>query len=143
MIPGGNSPATTTQLGVKDNHVGITDRKTTVRERICDLRFDYQAGSFFLNNNSVLVPLTRYVRDTIFPSMPTDPPSTSPPPPTHLVGVYFGAGNFELTLALHFPKVAGIELSADSIRFATHNAELNGLKVSFHADLRRRRRLPP
>jgi tRNA (uracil-5-)-methyltransferase len=130
-IPGGNSPTATTQLGVKDNHVCITDHKATVRERVGDLLFDYQAGSFFQNNNSVLVPLTSYVRDAIFPSTP---PSKHCPP-THLVDAYCGAGLFALTLAPHFTKVAGIELSADSIRFATHNAELNGLahKVSFRA----------
>ncbi|KAI9452425.1 S-adenosyl-L-methionine-dependent methyltransferase [Lactarius psammicola] len=139
-IPGGNSPAATTQLGVKDNHVCITDHKATVRERVGDMLFDYQAGSFFQNNNSVLVPLTSYVRDAIFPPAPTpvstDPLSIAPPPPpTHLVDAYCGAGLFALTLAPHFTKVAGIELSADSIRFATHNAELNGLahKVSFRA----------
>jgi tRNA (uracil-5-)-methyltransferase len=107
-----------------------------VRERVGDLLFDYQAGSFFQNNNSVLVPLTSYVRDAIFPSTPT-PPSTStstasppPPPPTHLVDAYCGAGLFALTLSPHFIKIAGIELSADSIRFATHNAALNGLETA-------------
>jgi len=56
-----------------------------------------------------------------------------PPPPTHLVDAYCGAGIFALTLAPHFTKVAGVELSTDSICFATHNAELNGLthKVPF------------
>ena len=140
-IPGGNSPTASTELGAKDNHLCITDHKATVRERVGDLLFDYQAGSFFQNNNSVLVPLTSYVRDAIFPPVPapnpasTDPPSAPPPPPTHLVDAYCGAGLFALTLAPHFAKVAGIELSTDSIRFATHNAELNGLahKVSFRA----------
>jgi len=93
------------------------------------LLFDYQAGSFFQNNNSVLVPLTSYVRDAIFPSTS----ASSTPPPTHLVDAYCGAGLFALTLASHFTQVAGIELSADSIRFATHNAALNDLahKASF------------
>ena len=137
-IPGGNSPTATTQLEVKDNHICITDHKATVRERVGELLFDYQAGSFFQNNNSVLVPLTSYVRDAIFPPAPPTSATASaspPPPPTHLVDAYCGAGLFALTLAPHFTKIAGIELSADSIRFATHNAELNGLahKVSFRA----------
>jgi tRNA (uracil-5-)-methyltransferase len=128
-IPGGNSPTATTELATKDHHVCITDHKATVRERVGDLLFDYQAGSFFQNNNSVLVPLTSYVRDAIFPSTSTSAP------PTHLVDAYCGAGLFALTLAPHFTQVAGIELSADSIRFATHNAALNGLadKASFRA----------
>lgn len=132
-IPGGNSATATTELAIEDHHTCITDHKATVRERVGDLLFDYQAGSFFQNNNSVLVPLTSYVRDAIFP--PTSSPAPSTPPPTHLVDAYCGAGLFALTLAPHFSQVAGIELSADSIRFATHNAALNGLahKVSFRA----------
>jgi tRNA (uracil-5-)-methyltransferase len=132
-IPGGNSPTATTELAAQDQHVCITDHKATVRERVGDLLFDYQAGSFFQNNNSVLVPLTSYVRDAIFPSTAASASSTLPP--THLVDAYCGAGLFALTLAPNFTQVAGIELSADSIRFATHNAELNGLahKVSFRA----------
>ena len=128
-IPGGNSPTATSELAANDHNVCITDHKATVRERVGDLLFDYQAGSFFQNNNSVLVSLTSYVRDSIFPS------ASSNLPPTHLVDAYCGAGLFALTLASHFTQVAGIELSADSIRFATHNAALNGLahKVSFRA----------
>jgi len=51
------------------------------------------------------------------------------------VDAYCGAGLFALTLAPYFTQVAGVELSADSIRFATHNAALNGLadKISFRA----------
>ncbi|KAI0247844.1 S-adenosyl-L-methionine-dependent methyltransferase [Lactifluus subvellereus] len=133
-IPGGNSPTANTELAAEDKHICITNHKATVRERVGDLLFDYQAGSFFQNNNSVLVPLTSYVRDAIFPTTPTTSTSVSSPP-THLVDAYCGAGLFALTLAPHFAKVAGIELSADSIRFATHNAALNGLvhKVSFRA----------
>jgi tRNA (uracil-5-)-methyltransferase len=134
-VPGGNAATATTELAIEDRHVCITDHKATVRERVGDLLFDYQAGSFFQNNNSVLVPLTSYVRDAIFPPTSTSESVSSTPPPTHLVDAYCGAGLFALTLATHFTQVAGIELSADSIRFATHNATLNGLadKVSFRA----------
>ena len=134
-IPGGNSATATNELAVEDHHICITDHKATVRERVGDLLFDYQAGSFFQNNNSVLVPLTSYVRDAIFPPAAASASASSTPPPTHLVDAYCGAGLFALALAPHFTQVAGIELSADSIRFATHNAALNGLahKVSFRA----------
>ncbi|KZV65147.1 S-adenosyl-L-methionine-dependent methyltransferase [Peniophora sp. CONT] len=115
-------------------HVCITDFKATVRERVGPLLFDYNAGSFFQNNNSVLVPLTSYVRDAIFPPASASA-SPSTPAPTHLVDAYCGAGLFALSLAEKFEKVAGIELSADSIRSATHNATLNGLqdKCTFRA----------
>jgi len=132
-IPGGNAATATTELAVEDRHVCITDHKATVRERVGDLLFDYQSGSFFQNNNSILVPLTSCVRDAIFPL--TSASASSTLSPTHLVDAYCGAGLFALTLAPYFTQVAGVELSADSIRFATHNAALNGLvdKVSFRA----------
>jgi tRNA (uracil-5-)-methyltransferase len=107
-----------------EEHLCITDFKATVRERVGDKYFDYQAGSFFQNNNSVLVPLTACVRDAIFP---TTPALSAPARPTHLVDAYCGAGLFAITLAPHFERIAGIELAADSIRFATHNAALNAL----------------
>ncbi|KAI0056764.1 S-adenosyl-L-methionine-dependent methyltransferase [Artomyces pyxidatus] len=145
-IPGGNLPTPTTAIADPvdalasslEKHVCITDHKATVRERVGDKLFDYQAGSFFQNNNSVLIPLTSYVKDAIFPPSSSAVSSASPTTeqPTHLVDAYCGAGLFAISLAPHFSKVAGIELSADSIRFATHNAALNNLpdgQCSFRA----------
>ncbi|CCL98920.1 uncharacterized protein FIBRA_00927 [Fibroporia radiculosa] len=108
-----------------DKHVCITDHKGSVRERVGDKVFKYTAGSFFQNNNSVLVPLTSYVRDAIFQSSTSSISSSLRP--THLVDAYCGSGLFAITLAPHFDKVTGIELSEDSIRCATHSAELNHL----------------
>ncbi|KAH9947412.1 S-adenosyl-L-methionine-dependent methyltransferase [Amylocystis lapponica] len=105
-----------------EKHNCITNHKHTVRERVGDKIFEYTAGSFFQNNNSVLEPLTSYVRDAIFPT----PFPSSSTRPTHLVDAYCGSGLFALTLAPSFTRVAGIELSADSIRSAKHNAVLNG-----------------
>jgi len=124
-----------------EKHVCITDPKATVREKVGRWIFEYTAGSFFQNNNSVLVPLTTYVRDAIFPTtsvITTDSDSApgTPPPPTHLVDAYCGAGLFAITLSPHFQTVAGIELSQDSIKSATHNAELNNIprdKITFRA----------
>jgi tRNA (uracil-5-)-methyltransferase len=106
-----------------DKHICITDHRATVREKVGDMLFEYTAGSFFQNNNSVLVPLTDYVRNAIFS------PSglASSPSPTHLVDAYCGSGLFAITLSKQFTTIAGIELSSDSIRSATRNAQLNGL----------------
>ncbi|KAA1475389.1 S-adenosyl-L-methionine-dependent methyltransferase [Dentipellis sp. KUC8613] len=131
--PEGETDAVAELSTALEKHVCITDHKATVRERVGSTVFEYQAGSFFQNNNSVLVPLTTYVRDAIFPPGSATLPSERP---THLVDAYCGAGLFALTLAPHFTHVAGIELSADSIRFATHNAALNGFpagQLSFRA----------
>ncbi|CAL1696841.1 unnamed protein product [Somion occarium] len=122
-----------------EKKVCITNHKGTVRERVGDFLFEYGASSFFQNNNSVLVPLTSYVRDAIFPpssSTPSDPSgsASSNLNPTHLVDAYCGSGLFAITLSPYFQTIAGIELSTESIKAAKRNAELNNLpsgKCSF------------
>ncbi|KAL1952381.1 hypothetical protein VTO73DRAFT_1530 [Trametes versicolor] len=113
-------------------HICVTDQKGTVRERVGDKLFEYTAGTFFQNNNSALVPLTDYVRAAIFPPSAAGEGEG----PTHLVDAYCGSGLFSIMLAPHFARVAGIELSAESIRSAQRNAALNALApeaVSFLA----------
>ncbi|KAJ8594394.1 S-adenosyl-L-methionine-dependent methyltransferase [Rhizopogon salebrosus TDB-379] len=112
-----------------EKHICITNHKATVRDRVDSIYFQFPGHSFFQNNNSVLVPLTSYVRDAIFPSSKSSGP-------THLVDAYCGSGLFSLMLAPHFETVAGIELSAESIKSATENAIINRLpegKCSFLA----------
>lgn len=116
-----------------EKQVCISDHKAIVRERVGDMLFEYPGGSFFQNNNSVLVPLTDYVRSAIFLTTPTSTPSERP---THLVDAYCGAGLFAITLSPYFDTIAGIELSSDSIKFATQNARLNNIsdgKCTFRA----------
>ncbi|KAF8549337.1 S-adenosyl-L-methionine-dependent methyltransferase [Imleria badia] len=104
-------------------HICITDHKATVRERVGNTYFEFPGHAFFQNNNAILVPLTDYVRDAIFPAdAKTDDPS-----PTHLVDAYCGSGLFSILLSPHFHTVAGIELATDAIRSATANAKLNRL----------------
>ncbi|KAH0838813.1 S-adenosyl-L-methionine-dependent methyltransferase [Lanmaoa asiatica] len=100
-------------------HICITDHKATVRERVGNTYFEFPGHAFFQNNNAILVPLTNYVRDAIFPTDNTSP--------THLVDAYCGSGLFSILLSPHFHTVAGIELATDAIRSATSNAELNHL----------------
>lgn len=134
-LAGVNPDTFTSELA---QHVCITDHKGLVSERVGDRLFEYTAGSFFQNNNSVLIPLTDYVRDAIFPPSPTSSlatqnpttPAPSIPRPTHLVDAYCGAGLFAITLSSHFTTVAGIELSRDSIKSATRNAILNRISSS-------------
>jgi len=110
-----------------ERHVCITDYQALVRERVGDFLFEYPAGSFFQNNNSVLEPLTAYVREAVLAT-----PST----PTHLVDAYCGSGLFSITLSPHFSRVTGVEISKESIEYARHNAKLNGIpetKCTFRA----------
>ncbi|KAG9310408.1 S-adenosyl-L-methionine-dependent methyltransferase [Chiua virens] len=123
-------PIDTTSPDDPAKHICVTDHKATVRERVGDTYFDFPGHAFFQNNNAILVPLTNYVRDAIFPSSPFENP------PTHLVDAYCGSGLFSLLLSPHFTTVAGIELSSSAIQAATSNAKLNQLppdKCSFLA----------
>jgi tRNA (uracil-5-)-methyltransferase len=116
----------------EDQHVAITNHKLPVYERV----------------GSILIPLTEYVREAIFPlstnttsaissvgSTGPDPANpnpvqaagSSPTRPTHLVDAYCGSGLFGITLSPHFERVAGVEISQDSITAAKKNAEMNGL----------------
>ena len=110
-----------------------------MHERVGSFHFTFPAGSFFQNNNSILVPLTSYVRDAIFPSTTTSSlhgvPVTTYPPPTHLVDTYCGSGLFGITLSQHFEVVTGVEIDPKSIAYAKANAKLNGVedKCSFLA----------
>lgn len=107
--------------------VCITNPNGSIRERVGDSFFEYSGSSFFQNNNSVLVKLTEFTRDAIFPDGLVDKP-------THLIDTYCGAGLFGITLAKYFDQVSGIELSPDSIMYAKRNARLNGIpssKISF------------
>src|SRR5579859_3100178 len=101
----------TISASLSETHICVTDHKATVRERVGPMLFEYPGGSFFQNNNSVLVPLTDYVRDSVFPSgLATEDR------PTHLVDAYCGSGLFAITLSPYFTTIAGIELSSDSIK---------------------------
>ncbi|KAF5346081.1 hypothetical protein D9756_010839 [Leucocoprinus leucothites] len=100
-------------------HVCITSHKASIREKVGGFLFEYPASSFFQNNNSVLVPLTDYVKEAIFPS------GAEKPRPTHLVDTYCGSGLFAITLSPYFKTISGIELSVESIRSAQSNVKLN------------------
>lgn len=115
----------------KDKQVCVTNSNASIRERVGGFLFEYLAGSFFQNNNSILPSLTSYVREAISALYP-DP--NDPNRPTHLIDTYCGSGLFAITLSPDFSTVAGIEISADSILYAKHNAKLNNIapeKMSF------------
>ncbi|KAF8629011.1 hypothetical protein AX17_005867 [Amanita inopinata Kibby_2008] len=142
VIPKTQTPESTTSPDPVDalstsleEHICISNPKGTVREKVGKWIFEYGASSFFQTNNSVLVPLTDYVRDAIFPPAPPSGSITAPlPRPTHLVDAYCGAGLFSIILSPYFDTIAGIELSVESIKAAQHNAELNNIpasKISF------------
>ncbi|PTB36770.1 hypothetical protein M441DRAFT_150330 [Trichoderma asperellum CBS 433.97] len=97
-----------------------TDSKATTHEYIRDHHFTNPAGSFFQNNNSILPVFTDYIKEHVLP--PSSPSSIK-----YLIDAYSGSGLFTITLASVFQHSTGIDIAADSIASARHNAELNGL----------------
>lgn len=83
-------------------------------------KFEYPAGSFFQNNNSILPLVTSYVRDNI-----KLPDGTVP---KYLVDTYCGSGLFAITCSPAVEQVIGVEISQDSVKYAIENAKLNELK---------------
>lgn len=100
-----------------------TSPTNVVCEHVGDLTFRFLAGDFFQNNPYVLEDFTNYVAsqakgETI----------------NYLVDTYCGCGLFSLTLAKHFDKVLGVEVSATSADWARHNAKENKIdNAEFHS----------
>jgi tRNA (uracil-5-)-methyltransferase len=99
----------------------ITDNKAKSKEYIDDFVFTNPAGAFFQNNNSILSPFIKYIRDQIIP------PSSSTSQISYLVDAYCGSGLFTITLSSLFKKSIGIDISPASIEFAQGNATQNGM----------------
>ena len=96
----------------------ITDHKAVVKERVGNVKFESPAGAFFQNNRSILPSLISYVQEQI-------DELTDKSQDNYLVDAYCGSGLFAISLAKSFVKVAGVEISQDSIRYAKQNVSLN------------------
>ena len=96
---------------------GVTsDYEATITEAVGDLRLRFLARDFFQNNPFILPAFTGYVREQAAASGAR-----------FLVDAYCGSGLFALSAARHFERVAGVELSATSVRWAQDNAAANGI----------------
>lgn len=80
------------------------------------LRLHFLARDFFQNNPFILPAFTGYVRA-----------QAAATGARHLVDAYCGSGLFALSCAPAFQKVAGVEISETSVKFATENAAANGI----------------
>ncbi len=91
-----------------------TNFKATATEHVGNLTFRFLAGDFFQNNPFILPEFTGYVaRQAVADGA------------RFLVDAYCGSGLFALTLARHFEKVAGVEVSETSCAWARENATAN------------------
>lgn len=93
-----------------------TNPKATASETVGDLTFQFLAGDFFQNNPFILPAFTGYVAKQAVAGGAK-----------FLVDAYCGSGLFALTLARHFEKVAGVEVSETSCEWARKNAKSNGI----------------
>jgi tRNA/tmRNA/rRNA uracil-C5-methylase (TrmA/RlmC/RlmD family) len=80
------------------------------------IKLHFLARDFFQNNPFILPAFTGYVRRQAAASGAR-----------LLVDAYCGSGLFALTAASAFERVAGVEISESSVRFARENAAANGI----------------
>jgi tRNA/tmRNA/rRNA uracil-C5-methylase (TrmA/RlmC/RlmD family) len=94
----------------------VTDYDAVIHEQVGALKLHFLARDFFQNNPFILPAFTGYVRAQAAGSGAK-----------FLVDAYCGSGLFALSCAPAFTRVAGVELSETSVRFATENAAANGI----------------
>ena len=113
----------------------VTDQKEVITECVGKFRFKFPAGivsksatdsvgTFFQNNNVILSDFTGYVYDQImsaFEALGLTDKSL------YLVDAYCGSGLFSVTCSKGFESVTGVEISADSVKYAIQNAKVNDI----------------
>lgn len=95
----------------------ITNNNAVCTEAVGELTFNFLAGDFFQNNPYILPAFTGYVAR-----------QACADGARYLVDAYCGSGLFALTLAPHFEKVLGVEVSETSADWARANARSNGIE---------------
>jgi 23S rRNA (uracil1939-C5)-methyltransferase/tRNA (uracil-5-)-methyltransferase len=93
-----------------------TDYDAVITETIGSLRLRFLARDFFQNNPFILPAFTGYVRA-----------QAAATGAKYLIDAYCGSGLFALAAAPAFERVAGVEISESSVRFARENATANGI----------------
>lgn len=94
----------------------VTDYDAVIHEHVGGLKLHFLARDFFQNNPFILPAFTGYVRTQAAASGAK-----------FLIDAYCGSGLFALSCAPAFVRVAGIEISETSVRFAAENAAANGI----------------
>ncbi|SCU87640.1 LADA_0E05270g1_1 [Lachancea dasiensis] len=100
----------------------VTNSRQVITEHINGYTFEFSAGEFFQNNNSILPRVTEYVCSNL------QIPNSTPGEPHYLVDAYCGSGLFSITASKGVDKVIGVEVSADSVLFAERNAKNNAVE---------------
>lgn len=103
-------------LRASENDTVVCDNNAVCTETVGDLTFNFLAGDFFQNNPFILPAFTGYVAQ-----------QACADGAKYLVDAYCGSGLFALTLARHFEKVLGVEVSETSADWARANARSNNI----------------
>lgn len=96
----------------------VTNARYIVNEYVNGYKFKFSAGEFFQNNNSILPVVTDYVKSNLGLKEDED---------NYLVDAYCGSGLFSITCSSNVKRVIGVEVSADSVKFANLNAQANNI----------------
>lgn len=96
----------------------VTNPKQIVVELVDGFKFEFIAGEFFQNNNSILPLVIDHVKKNLVISQDSSKPR-------YLVDAYCGSGLFSITCSTNVNKVIGVEISQEAVKFATRNSELN------------------
>lgn len=105
------------------SNVCLTDRKNVVTEKVDEFVFQFEANEFFQNNRYILPTFLEFIRHEL---------SQIPGGYEYLVDSYCGSGLLGISLSNTLPdsgKVFGIEIAKKAIKYAKHNAEVNGLSI--------------
>jgi len=94
----------------------VADYDAVIHEKVGELRLHFLARDFFQNNPFILPAFTGYVRK-----------QAAATGARCLVDAYCGSGLFALACAPAFERVAGVEVSETSVKFARENAAANGV----------------
>lgn len=100
----------------------VTEPRTVVTEIVSGYKFEFSAGEFFQNNNLILPIVTDYVKSNLQIA------NLGENDENFLVDAYCGLGLFLITCSSGVSRVIGVEVSADSVKFAERNAKTNKIE---------------
>lgn len=132
-------PTFTLRLSIRINHntgefeeVCLTKKKNVITEKVEDYVFQFEANEFFQNNRSILPTLLDFIRTNLKGVQFN-----------YLVDAYCGSGFLGIGLSSTLPdvgllegkgKLFGIEIALKAIKYAQHNAKINGLHIPSRAE---------
>mmetsp|Transcript_27001 Transcript_27001/g.50573 ORF Transcript_27001/g.50573 Transcript_27001/m.50573 type:complete len:529 (+) Transcript_27001:446-2032(+) len=104
------------------NPVVITDNNEYMMTTVKGIKFRYQAGNFFQNNNYVVPLMVDGVLDAAMRNV-----EGTGKPPSYLIDCYCGSGLFALSASNKFKLCVGIEVNEKAVEEAMENAKLNNI----------------